>query len=182
MNELELRTATPADAPRLAEIYNHYILHSTATFEVSPVTDEEMARRIVDISASFPYFVALLQGAHRWVLLRPRLEHACRMPGTFAGDHCLCGPRGCAPRCRIRADAPFGQPLPPGWLPGTYRKHYRPQPPKYGHARETRFPDGGALPRGGRKDGAGPGNHCLRTDDMTVENEFRYLSRLWRCG
>lgn len=73
MNELELRTATPADAPRLAEIYNHYILHSTATFEVSPVTDEEMAHRIVDISASFPYFVGLLQGrivgycyAHPW--------------------------------------------------------------------------------------------------------------------
>ena len=92
MNELELRTATPADAPRLAEIYNHYILHSTATFEVSPVTDEEMAHRIVDISASFPYFVGLLQGrivgycyAHPW-----NTRAACRgrsLETTVYVDH-----------------------------------------------------------------------------------------------
>lgn len=92
MDELELRTATPADAPRLAELYNHYILHSTATFEVLPVTDEEMARRIVDISASFPYFVGLLQGrivgycyAHAW-----NTRAACRgrsLETTVYVDH-----------------------------------------------------------------------------------------------
>lgn len=73
MDELELRPATTADASRLAEIYNHYILHSTATFEMAPVSTEEMSRRIADISARYPYFVGLLQGrivgycyAHPW--------------------------------------------------------------------------------------------------------------------
>ncbi len=73
MKELVLRPATTADAPRLAEIYNHYILHSTATFETAPVTDAEMARRVADISGSYPYFVGLWDGrivgycyAHPW--------------------------------------------------------------------------------------------------------------------
>ncbi len=73
MNKLELRPATVADAPRLAEIYNHYILHSTATYEMAPVTDGEMARRIADIAAEYPYFVGLMDGhivgycyAHPW--------------------------------------------------------------------------------------------------------------------
>lgn len=73
MKELVLRSATTADAPRLAEIYNHYILHSTATFETAPVTDAEMARRVADISGSYPYFVGLREDrivgycyAHPW--------------------------------------------------------------------------------------------------------------------
>lgn len=74
MHTIDIRPATTADAPRLAEIYNHYIVRSTATFETEPLADGEMAQRIVDIAARYPYFVALCQGriagyayAHPWI-------------------------------------------------------------------------------------------------------------------
>ncbi|MEC5161378.1 MULTISPECIES: arsinothricin resistance N-acetyltransferase ArsN1 family B [unclassified Janthinobacterium] len=52
-----IRLATPADAPAICAIYNHYVRTSTITFEEVPVEDEEMARRIKDVSASLPWYV-----------------------------------------------------------------------------------------------------------------------------
>lgn len=73
MHTDDIRHAVAADAPRLAEIYNHYIAHSTATFETVPLSAEEMAQRIADIAQSYPYFVSLCDGriigyayAHPW--------------------------------------------------------------------------------------------------------------------
>lgn len=47
-----IRRATPADAAAIAALYNHYILHSTATFEEQPVDAEEMARRLATVEAA----------------------------------------------------------------------------------------------------------------------------------
>lgn len=47
-----IRTATVADAPALAAIYNHYIGETTVTFEEEPVAPDEMARRIESVQAS----------------------------------------------------------------------------------------------------------------------------------
>ena len=68
-----IRNATPADAATLAGIYNHFILRSEATFEVEPISEEEMRRRIASIAAHGPYLVDETDGvvtgysyAHPW--------------------------------------------------------------------------------------------------------------------
>lgn len=68
-----IRTVTPADAAAIAALYNHYVLHTTVTFETEPVGEEEMRRRIVHISSRYPYLVEETDGhiagycyAHQW--------------------------------------------------------------------------------------------------------------------
>lgn len=58
-----IRKVRTEDAAALAEIYNHYILTTTATFETEPLPAEEMQMRIADISAHGPYFVHESNGA-----------------------------------------------------------------------------------------------------------------------
>lgn len=53
-----LRTATTADAAQVAAIYNHYVRETVVTFEEEPVPEAEMARRIGEITASYPWLVA----------------------------------------------------------------------------------------------------------------------------
>lgn len=54
-----IRPATLDDAEQIAEIYNHYVLTSTITFEEEPVSAAEMARRISEVqAASLPWIVA----------------------------------------------------------------------------------------------------------------------------
>jgi phosphinothricin acetyltransferase len=52
-----IRFATPADATRLCQIYNHYVLNAVATFEEEPVSEEEMRRRIDDVQKDFFWLV-----------------------------------------------------------------------------------------------------------------------------
>ena len=54
-----LREATPQDAPGLATIYAHHVLHGFGTFEEEPPSAEEMARRLAEIVArGLPWLVA----------------------------------------------------------------------------------------------------------------------------
>ena len=54
-----IRAAAPADAPGIANIYNHYIAETIVTFEEELVSAAEIARRIEDVrSASLPWLVA----------------------------------------------------------------------------------------------------------------------------
>lgn len=46
--DIEIRAARRSDAPMIAEIYNHYILETPATFDVEPVTVESRERWIAD--------------------------------------------------------------------------------------------------------------------------------------
>lgn len=56
---LTIREAEDSDAAPITEIYNHYIRHSTATFEEQRVCPGELARRITAAhSASLPWLVA----------------------------------------------------------------------------------------------------------------------------
>ncbi|MBX3622893.1 MAG: N-acetyltransferase [Rhizobacter sp.] len=72
-----IRAAAPGDAAALAEIYNHYVAHTTITFEEQPVAPDQMAERVRDVAtASLPWLVAEGEGrvlgyayAGRW---RPR--------------------------------------------------------------------------------------------------------------
>jgi len=52
-----IRQVETADVEVITSIYNEYIGNSTITFETEPLTSEKMQSRIVEISASFPYFV-----------------------------------------------------------------------------------------------------------------------------
>jgi len=64
MTALPIRPATDADADAIARIYNHYIEHTTITFEEVPVASAEIARRIRDVqSASLPWLVSERDGA-----------------------------------------------------------------------------------------------------------------------
>jgi phosphinothricin acetyltransferase len=52
-----IRASTAADAAAIADIYNHYVRETVVTFEETPVSDAEMARRIADIGQSFAWLV-----------------------------------------------------------------------------------------------------------------------------
>lgn len=58
-----IRHAIAADAGPIAEIYNHYIRETVITFEETPISESEMARRIADVGARHPWLVAEQDGA-----------------------------------------------------------------------------------------------------------------------
>ena len=54
-----IRAAVLEDAKQIAEIYNHFVLTSTITFEEEPVPVAEIARRVSETQASsLPWLVA----------------------------------------------------------------------------------------------------------------------------
>lgn len=54
----EIVRVSPSDAEAIAEIYNHYVHHSIATFEEQPVSPEEMTARISKVeSQNLPWLV-----------------------------------------------------------------------------------------------------------------------------
>jgi phosphinothricin acetyltransferase len=59
-----LRLAGPADVARITAIYAHYVRTHTATFELDPPDEAEMAARMRSIvEAGLPYWVAETMGA-----------------------------------------------------------------------------------------------------------------------
>jgi len=59
-----IRTAALEDAAAIALIYAHYVLTSTATFELEPPDAHEIAQRIERVfERSLPYLVAEVDGA-----------------------------------------------------------------------------------------------------------------------
>ena len=58
-----VREAAPADAPAIADIYNHYVTSTIVTFEEAEVSAAEISRRMHQVSAaSLPWLVAVLDG------------------------------------------------------------------------------------------------------------------------
>lgn len=57
-----IRSVHVNDAKELAEIYNYYILYSTATFEETPIDGQEMKHRIQSIASKYPWIVYEEQG------------------------------------------------------------------------------------------------------------------------
>ena len=48
---------THNDAKAIADIYNHYVKESVATFDTEPWSEEKMRERIEELSRNFPYMV-----------------------------------------------------------------------------------------------------------------------------
>lgn len=58
-----IRTVEISDAVQIAEIYNYYIVNSTATFETEPVDAAEIGRRIGEVmDVGYPYLIAEDEG------------------------------------------------------------------------------------------------------------------------
>ena len=82
-----IRKVTPDDAQAITDIYNPFITHTTVTFETEPVSVDEMRRRIVTLSADYPYYVYEHQGQvlgycylHAW---KPRAAYARTLEVTI---------------------------------------------------------------------------------------------------
>lgn len=59
-----IRSAVAADAPAIAAIYAHHVLHGTATFDTVPPSDGAWIDRIAAIAArGWPFLVAEVDGA-----------------------------------------------------------------------------------------------------------------------
>lgn len=75
-----IRKAKREDAAAIAEIYNHYIQHSIATFELEPVSAEEMYERIEDVQLD-----------HEWLVYEDQIvlgyAYACRWKPRAAYDN-----------------------------------------------------------------------------------------------
>jgi len=60
---LLVRDSTEADVAQIQQIYQHYVLTATATFEIEPPSVAEMAaRRAAVLDSGLPYLVAELAG------------------------------------------------------------------------------------------------------------------------
>jgi len=63
-DDVTIRAAAPADIPGITRIYAHAVMHGTATFELEPPDEAEMARRMTAMfEGGFPYLVAEIGGA-----------------------------------------------------------------------------------------------------------------------
>jgi len=61
---IAIRPAKISDIPAITRIYAHAVEHGTASFELTPPDETEMARRLNDLTdKGFPYLVAEIGGA-----------------------------------------------------------------------------------------------------------------------
>ncbi|MEO0828977.1 MAG: arsinothricin resistance N-acetyltransferase ArsN1 family B [Pseudomonadota bacterium] len=63
MPNIAIRSATEADATRIAEIYAPFVNDTVISFEDVPPSADEMAHRIRDVGRAYPYLVAEVDGA-----------------------------------------------------------------------------------------------------------------------
>ena len=59
---LTIRLATPSDLPTINAIYNHYVLHSTCTYQTEPETPDARAAWFASHGPAHPVTVAEIDG------------------------------------------------------------------------------------------------------------------------
>jgi L-amino acid N-acyltransferase YncA len=58
--EYQIRDAVAEDLPHIREIYNHYVMNSTVTFDEKPMTIAALRRKFASVQKlGFPYIVAV---------------------------------------------------------------------------------------------------------------------------
>ena len=57
-----IREATSSDAASIADIYNYYILNTVITFELDPITPQEIIKRMEKHKETGPYLVSEEEG------------------------------------------------------------------------------------------------------------------------
>lgn len=95
MNEQTIRSASPADAPRLLEIYSYYVRNTAITFEIDVPSLREFEERIRSTMQRYPYLVIEEHGqvlgyAYAGVFKdRAAYDWACEL--TIYIDHTVLG-------------------------------------------------------------------------------------------
>jgi phosphinothricin acetyltransferase len=94
-----VRAARPEDAPALADIYNHYVLHTPITFDVTPVSAEERRRWIAEFAETGRYRLRVVEDAGSvlgWACSRRFRDRAAYDPSIEVSVylHPECGQRG----------------------------------------------------------------------------------------
>ncbi len=81
-----IRASEAADLPAITAIYAHYVISSTATFELDPPSEGEMQARREDVlGKGLPYLVAVLDSAVvgyaycQWFKARPAYRHSAEI-------------------------------------------------------------------------------------------------------
>ncbi len=94
-----LRSVAESDASAICAIYNPYVLYTVITFEQTPVVESEMAQRIREYTALYPWLVAEVDAkvvayayATRW---RTRAAYDYTLESTIYVDKAYTG-RGIA--------------------------------------------------------------------------------------
>jgi L-amino acid N-acyltransferase YncA len=59
---LQIRPCRPEDISHICEIYNHYIRHTTITFEEEPLEPAQMHSRVAAYARQFPWLVGIDDG------------------------------------------------------------------------------------------------------------------------
>lgn len=62
MTDVQIRDARESDAQAIADIYNHYVEHSTATFDTEPKTAEERRSWLEAHGERYPVLVVEIDG------------------------------------------------------------------------------------------------------------------------
>src|ERR1700686_5117376 len=95
MSDIRIRVASRGDLPRLAEIYNHYVVHTSVTFDVEPYSVERRAAWFDQFSQSARYRL-LVADEGRVVLgyagttrFRPKAAYETTVEATI-----YCAPEG----------------------------------------------------------------------------------------
>ena len=95
MSELVIRPSVPSDVVPVSLIYSHHVMHGTATFELTPPTSGEIARRRDTVlDAGLPYLVAEYGGVWPGMPMRVCTAHAqptgtpSKTPSTFIRTIC----------------------------------------------------------------------------------------------
>jgi L-amino acid N-acyltransferase YncA len=92
-----IREATSSDARAIADIYNYYILNTVITFELDPITPQEIIKRMEKYKAVGPYLVLEEDGeviGYAYVSKfreRPAYEHSIETSIYLKHD---CGGKG----------------------------------------------------------------------------------------
>jgi phosphinothricin acetyltransferase len=90
-----IRDASVADAERICEIYSHYVLNTTVTFEIEPPAPEEMVRRIERVLEKHTWLVAedggIVRGYAYGSTFKERAAYAHSTEVTVYLDKDSCG-------------------------------------------------------------------------------------------
>jgi L-amino acid N-acyltransferase YncA len=86
-----IRKVTETDAPAIKDIYNYYIENTTITFEIAPVSLEEIKKRIRDKVARFDWMVGEVDqkiiGYSYYGTFRERAAYNNTVESTIILDH-----------------------------------------------------------------------------------------------
>lgn len=95
--DIVIRDARSEDAPRLVEIYDHYVRHTAITFEYETPSVDEFRERMRRVMARYPYLVAerdgVVQGYAYAGAFHPRAAYdwCCELTVYVARDTRRCG-------------------------------------------------------------------------------------------